>query len=486
MKKQKNNFKGKSTIPKQTPAVAPPPKKQSGWVIFSVKTLLLLLVVAAVVFYTDKQGYFIADQSNNHISRKWNSFYHLTETKNIDVILLGNSHIVTGVEPFVLSAASGCYNFILAQSGVNIKDCWFQLGEALKHTTPKLVIVETFGIGNNEKKDEDVVPMIQSFEAHRDLSYKLRKMPEMFSCNAWLQAWSPTVRNHSFLLTDTARIHFNIKNPPQPQPYKLDLGRYARFSTGLTDSTIAIYDRLGAAFKGEEYKISEYNKKYLKKVMDLCEEKNIPVLFLTVPMYYKHIDNYAVWKKTLGEELQKYPSAKWLDLQEPYDTTLYTKEAFENTYSANQHLSNIGMIYTAYKLAGYLHKNYELPNRSKENAWIADFKNTDHFVYNQYIAEGMKGYISIVKDLQLDKFYIKEMFVQETENANLLIIKIDNHSDLKSSIRAELEVEYKNNRFVTSIDLHPFKEVFPPAHKVFATGLVKDVKVLGIKKVQVL
>ncbi|MDR3329384.1 MAG: hypothetical protein LBS63_04680 [Prevotellaceae bacterium] len=455
-------------------------KKPMRWTAFFVKLAVIFAAVVLVVIYTDHKGYFVADPSNNHIDRKWKSFYTFTKTRNADVILLGNSHVVTGVEPYILSDALGCSCFILAQSGVNIKDCWFQLSEALEHTEPKLVIIETFSIDGNEAFEENIVPLTQSFEAHKDVARKLLAMPAMFRADSWVQAWSPTIRNHSFLLTDTARIRFNRKNPARPQPYKLDLGRFARFTSGLTDSTIALYDSLGAPSKGAAFHVSEYAEKYLKKVMSLCEERNIPVLFLTVPMYYKHVDRYDAWQATMGEALQKYPNAAWLDLQQPYDTLLFTKEAFENTYESNQHLSNLGMTYVAYKLAAYVHENYELPDRSKEAAWIADFKSTDHFVFNQNVAAGTKDWVAIVRDLALGALHIRELLVKEVEGANQLIIKIDNNPSLLSSIQVVLELEHQNQRITAPIEMFPFKEVFPPSHKVYTANLRKDVKVLGV------
>jgi hypothetical protein len=327
---------------------------------------------------------------------------------------------------------------------------------------------------------KDIVPLTQSFEAHNNWLYKLQIMPEMFSSDNWVQAWSPTIRNHSFLFTDTARIKFNVKNPKLPVSDKLDLGRFARFREGLSDSIIALYDSLGAPVKGDEYIVSEHCKKYLKKIMTRCQEKNIPVLFFTVPMYHKHIDNYTAWKNTLNEELKKYPDAQWLDLQQPYDTLVYTKETFENTYSANQHLSNIGMTCTAYKLADYLSKHYQLPDRSKESVWINDFKDNDHFIYNQYVVDGTK-YTSIVKDVKIGDFHVKEVLVKELEKGSQLIIKIENNPELKSPIQAMFEIEYNNQRFVTPIEMYPFKEVFPPHHRVYAANLIENVKVLGIK-----
>ena len=190
---------------------------------------------------------------------------------------------------------------------------------------------------------------------------------------------------------------------------------------------------------------------------------------------------FSLFFKSLNQfELKKYPAAQWLDLQQPYDTLIYTQEAFENTYAVNQHLSNIGMIYTAYKLAGYLAAHYQLPDRSKETAWINDFKETDHFVFNQNVVDGIKC-TSIVKDIKIGNFHVREMLVKELDKASQVIIKIDNAPELASSIRVMLEIEYNSQRFVTPVDMYPFKEVFPPHHKVYAANLIQGVKVLGIK-----
>ena len=477
MKKQKYPYNSRQ----QTPSNKQTTEKPFRWIVFSAKIVLLLIAVVAAVLYTDKKEYFRADQSNNHIDRKTKSFYKFTKTKNIDVLLLGNSHIVTGVDPFVLSAATSSNCFIFAQSGVDIMDCWYHLCEALRYTNPKLVIVETYTINRNEK--DGVIPLTQSFEAHRNGFYKLRAMPAMFSSDNWVQAWSPTIRNHSFLLTDTARIKYNIRNPQLGTNNNLDLGRFARFDSGLEDSLIAKYDSLGAPIKGGEYLVSKHCKKYLKRIMKLCQERNIPVLFLTVPMYYKHIDNYTAWKNTLNEELKKYPTAQWLDLQEPYDSLIYTAEAFENTYESNQHLSNLGMVYTAYKLADYLKKHYQLPDRSKDSVWISDFKGTDHFIFNQDIVEGI-GCTSVVKDTLVGNFHVRELLIRESETSNQVILKIDNAPELASTLNVVLRVEYNKQQFLIPINLHSFKEVSPPHYKVYAANLVKEVKVVGISKIQ--
>ena len=471
MKKQK--YIKQTVVVKEVKNV---PKPFSWWK-FSIKILFLFFAVISVVIFTDKKGYFTADQSNNHIRRKWASFYDYTKTKEVDVIILGNSHIITGIDPFVLSDATSSTCYILGNSGTGIIDAWFQLGEALKHTQPKLVILETYCISNGEKPKGEVIPYLQSFDAQKDKLYKFQCMPKLFYSDSWIAAWSPSIRNHTFLLTDTARIKYNIKNPKEPKSKKLDLGRFSRFAYGLQDSTLLKYDSIGAPVKGTAYQMSAFTKKYLQKIMEMCKEKQIPVLFFTVPMYYKHVSDYDVWRTTLNEELQKYPNAKWFDLQMDYDTLLYTPNMFEDTYEKNQHLSNLGMMVTAYKLAEFINNHYPdlLPDRSKDLKWIDDFKTTDHFAYNQDIAEGMTGFSSIVKAKQAGNFYIKELALQENAESNRLILKIEKHENLPDVLTVQYNITMQNRNFIAPIQMYLMKEIFPPGHKVYISDIKKEV-----------
>lgn len=461
-------------------------KPISSW-YFLRKVLLLFFAVIIVIIYTDKKGYFIAEQANNHIRRKWESFYNFTETKEVDVLILGNSHIITGIDPFVLSTATSSNCFILGNSGTGIIDAWFQLGGALKHTKPKLVILETYCINNDEEEHSNVTPFLQSFDAQKDVLYKLKSMPQLFSTDQWLEAWSPSIRNHSFLLTDTARINYNVKNPPKKIDLKkLDLGRFSRFTYGLQDSTLIKYDSIGAPVKGEEYKISEFSEKYLQKIMEICRTADIPILFLTVPMYYKHISNYKNWKTKLANELNKYPDAKWFDLQMPYDTLSYSPEMFENTYAQNQHLSNSGMIITAYKVAEYIDINYPnlLPNRSNQTVWINDFKNTEHFVYNQDVVDGMVGYSSIVKNKTVDGFHIRELAQLETEEMKQFILKINKQTNSPAELNVQCKVAFNGNSMDATIKMYKVTGLYAPKHNVYLTNLNKGLIIYDILSIK--
>lgn len=453
------------------------------WRKFVLKCLLLGAFIIGFVSFTDMKGYFVAEQKNNHIRNKWASFYEFTKKKEVDVLILGNSHVITGVDPFVLSTATGTNCFILGNSGTNIMDAWFQLGEALKHTTPKLIVLETYCINEQSKPSTDIItPYLQSFDAQKNRLYKLKRMPELFHSDNWVAAWSTSIRNHSFLLNDKERIKQNIKKPDKYKPTKLDLGRFARFNTGLQDTTLQKYEKLGAPVNGNEYMISDHSKKYLKKVMDMCAEKNIPIVFLTVPMYYKHVSNYGNWKNTLNEELKQYANTKWLDLQLNYDASLYTPDKFENTYSANQHLSNQGMAITAFKLAEFIEKEYPnlLPDRTQEAVWIKDFSSNDYYAFLNDVNQNMPGYNSILRNKQVGNFFIKELAVKQNKDTDRIILKLKPSSQIPNNLNAQVVLNAQGNNLLAKLVFVRPTDIYSPNTTAYITDINKGFTLLDI------
>ena len=108
------------------------------------KVVLAFILVVAVVKFTDIKGYFNPDYTNDHTRRKWNAFYQFTSDKPVDVVLVGNSHLYTGINPENLSTSLGANCFILASPGTTMTDVYYCLKEAIERNKPKVAVVETF------------------------------------------------------------------------------------------------------------------------------------------------------------------------------------------------------------------------------------------------------------------------------------------------------------------------------------------------------
>ncbi len=394
---------------------------------FLLKLFGLSLCIVLVVFITDKKGFFNPDYSNDHTRRKWNTYYEFIKKQPVDVVLVGNSHLYTGLNPDNLSNTLGANCFILASPGTSLSDSYYCLKEAIAANKPKVAIVETFTISdydNHTFKDGALTDQFKSFAARKNVIQKMLSTPYLFSSNNYLAAWSTTIRNHNFIFTDTTQIRKNLSytEPVRPGLY---LGRYNRFMTGIEDSTLLKYDKPG--FKAYDYKIhmaSVQAKKYIQKIIDLCEENDVKLVFMTLPMYHRHVHNYEAYKAELK---QLFGKQLWVDFQQPYDTAAFTTDCFENTVSGNQHMTYYGARVAAYKLASYLRANLGsvLPDRSSAIEWKQLFYASDGYFENHTPENDGVSQVLIKEALTPDGINLHEVSLVPLDGAKKLIVKID-------------------------------------------------------------
>lgn len=465
--------------------------------VFSVKTFLLIGVVVFIINKYENKGYFNPDNKNNHTKRKWDSFYKFTESNNVDVLLLGNSHLYTGINPKNLSEALGVNSFILASPGTSIADSYYSLKEALKVTKPKVVVIETYGMNDSDPyalEGQDLSNQFKSFYARKDFSTKLLSMPYLFKSDNYLYAWYNLFRNHDFLYRDTSQLNRNIqlmKNPPV-EKNELYLGRYVRFTKGIENDVLNKYDSLGAPVDGNLHELGDYAKEYSEKIHDLCEQENIELIYLTLPMYYRHVKNYDKWHNKMANVLepQKEP---WIDMQYNYDTLLFDVNAFENSYALNQHMTYNGSLVATYKLKEFIQDSLhiELPNRKEEPLWRNNFYGQEGYFENAPVFANDTKNKLIAKDMTFGVLKVLEFDLLPIEkNPNKMLmakVKVDKDLTLKQlrgcTLYVAIEVMVNNQKLVTQAQmtydyLHPNKD-----YLIFKSFL-KPIQVLSLKSAQ--
>lgn len=458
----------------------------------SIRFLALLMVLLVALVITDKRKYFEADNRNNHTIRKWNSLYRLTEQHNMDILLIGNSHLYTGINPKNLSTAMGANAFILAAPGTSIADSYFGLLEALELCKPSLVVVETYGINDfdpYELTGADLSDQFKSFSTRRNVGIKLKSTPKLFSFDEYIYAWSNTIRNHDYLLTNMEQIRRNIKKQNDPDTNREDelyLGRFIRFTTGLEEDILTRYREEGPRVDGKEYTYSSYAELYVDKLVNLCKKEGIELIFLTLPMYYQHIADYDVWRDKLAEILDRYPN-KWINLQSPYDFDKYTPIAFENTYNSNQHMTYQGSLMATYDLAEFIRDELDLslPERYKDVSWhrlfygqegyFENFRPVPEDPYNKLLAENVRLVNTELAELQL---------LTNNRESRKILAKVDRSvfSDVDpDSCRLDLIVTYKQGDAVLET---PVTLQYDKLHKPFDRALffqnISPVDITGV------
>lgn len=487
---KKAYYTNKKTNSQVTQKKADVVKKEKPWWILAIKFLVLFAIVTSVVIYTDAKGYFEPDQSNNHTSRKWDSFYKFTEKDTVDVVLVGNSHCYAGVNPKNLSAALGANCFVLASPSTTIMDSYYCLKEALERTHPTIAIIETYGIGNSvnhELTGGSLSEQFKSYNARKNLLMKLASMPVLFSPEYYIPAWSKTIRNHDFIFRDRKQLETNVKLSEQKhkkKDNKLYLGRFVSFTTGIEDSTMAKYDSMGAPVDGSKHEVNDENIRYVQKIVDLCKKNNVIPVFVTLPMYYRHIKNYDAWKETISSVITP-TGAAWLDLQEPYDTTTFDRSCFENTMSVNQHMTYTGSLRGTYKIAHFLVDSLKIdfPKRSATKHWNDLFYGEEGYFENYSPREGDNTNILICQNKTFNEVEIAECIMIKGEKNNTLLVKVKKESmqgHPSSQILLLATIQHNGQQIITRLDCSKQADYDPFNHYVYAIYLLKDVEILSV------
>lgn len=468
-------------------------EKPKSWKTLLVKFIVLFIVVASVVIYTDTKGYFEPDQKNNHTSQKWDSFYKFTESDTVDVVMVGNSHLYTGVNPKNLSAALGVNCFILASPGTTIMDSFYCLKEALERTQPKVAIIETYGINSNvnhKLKGGGLSDQFKSFNARKNSLIKLTSMPSLFVPEYYLAAWSKTLRNHDFIFRDREQIKKNIKIKQQKAKNnkKLYLGRFVTYTSGIQDSTLAKYNSLGAPVDGTEQVLSNESYRYVKKIVKLCEKHGVTPVFVTLPMYYKHIKNYPAWKQFMASAIEP-TGADWLNMQEPYDTTTFDRHCFENTIKQNQHMTYVGSIRATYKIAHFLVDSLklDLPERYKTQNWNDMFYGEEGYFENHPSKKNDSVNIMICQNQKCGNIHVNDCIMIKKDKRNDILVKIKKDKKLQDAknIRVTAVVKHKGKKIHTRFDCKKLTDYDPLNHDLYSVSLLKDVELLSIKDITI-
>ena len=461
-----------------------------------LKCTLLLFVFAIMLFLSDSSGLFISDAENDHVKHRWDSFYEFSRRNNVDVLLLGNSHMYTGINPENLSNALGANAFILAAPGTSVIDSYYSLKEALDRCKPGLVVLETYGINHSDPGEFSANALgeqIKSFSARKDVVKKLLSVPYLFPVSSYAEALSPTILNHHYMYSDEGEFKRNIEysKKEKEKDSELFLGRYIRFTEGIDSATMSEYDTKGAPVDGNEFTYSDNVSSRVDKIVKLCADRKIELVFLTLPMYYKHVKNYNTWKTRLETLLNQYPNA-WIDFQEPYEFDDFTPECFENTHNINQHMTYVGSLVATYKLAAIIKSKFSknLEDRSKDRIWIESFSNLDGYLENRSPRLDNAKVRTVARDKVLDGIRVKEFLLVNSDDANriTLIAKIPREylaADFGKDDKLSLLVRYESNGKIAEGEVPLSYDYLhePLDHAVFKQEIQNSVKITDLLSV---
>lgn len=315
-----------------------------------VSFLLILFVCISIIYNVTK---------NKYSYQKMEDFFNQKE--DFDVLFFGSSHVVNGIIPMELWKDYGLVTYNLGNHMEYMPLTYYNMLLALEETKPKLVVIDTFLVYNNEKIYNSMMPH-KTLDAY-PLSYKkYLAVADLYDKKDLLNREIQYLFNFSIYHTRWKELTKNDFNNVNSYQKGAETGIAIRSGKKAKDfNSISVYD--------EQETIGMI---YLRKVIEYCQKNEIEVLLTYLPA----IEN------EMNVSISKYVKSISKEYNVNYINFLNIELIDNNIdfFDEWAHLNPSGARKITNYLGKYIADNYNIKSKKddiKYSFWECD--------YNEYI-----------------------------------------------------------------------------------------------------
>ncbi len=278
-------------------------------ILLSFFTVLVLYILGMFVLktipYNGKPAIYI---TNNYYNWKGGDTYEkykeFSKTTTYDVVITGSSRAYRGYSPFIFdSAGYNCFN--LGTSAQSIKNTYFIIKHYLNPGNCKLLIVDVFAGAFTKNQLESSSDLVENL-------------------NDPSAAYDVAIHNKDIRTLNIAALRCLTEND-QPYFSKED---YSGKGYSIKDDSLSKKQQhdffAGKKIKHKKLEIDEEQVDYFWKIIDLCTERHLKVVFVYSPVSYFY--NYSIHHDFVGKlkpaieknELPFYDFSKCDSINTPY------------------------------------------------------------------------------------------------------------------------------------------------------------------------
>lgn len=322
--------------------------------IYTIVTILLVIAVLAPAGSILGNKY----SDNNFLDRQNAREFYKLPKNTVDVLIGGNSQILSGSCSPGIYAKSGITAYTLGTCNQPVYASYYWLKEALNYQKPKVYLLEVSGL----------------YGAVGD-SYYVKAFSEMKTNINKFEA----VRNVTDgILTDEFVAYFSDLYRYSSRWNELKKGDYA-FIRGVEEQSYLGYAAIRQTYEGAEnisydsypVKLSntekpfsqEENEIYVRKIVELCKQEGINVaLFKTVKESWTDEEYTAV--KNLADEL----GVKYFDMNVKENLDKLNID-FQHDFFDPDHLNYLGASKCVDAYIEFLKENFQLADHRKDSRY---------------------------------------------------------------------------------------------------------------------
>ncbi|MDD6879752.1 MAG: hypothetical protein PUD59_06005 [bacterium] len=287
-------------------------------------------------------------------------FYEMPDNQ-IDVLFLGSSTIQKGISPMELYNNKGITSYNYAVSSARSYMMYYFMIDILKTQKPKVVFIDPITLFYSESERESEPEQRKSFD---NMPFSKNKVNMIFD-----NVFNTTFEEKISYIFPLLRYHSRWKELTIQDLTKLN-NSYHSITKGYLMSS-----KIKPCNDGKSYMIpnnrnvnmTNYTKKYIIKLLKLCKDNNIDVVFLGIP----DVRAWNYESSVFLDEFAKQNEVRFLDLNH-YELYDWSTDFDDGGY----HMNLFGAIKTTKYVEDYIVKNYNFfdkRNDMKYKSWNNDF-----------------------------------------------------------------------------------------------------------------
>ena len=325
-----------------------------------LKTFLFLVLLGTTLFVVA----LLVQRKESYVKNA--DFFNEARENHLDVLFLGSSHVINGVNPVTLYEDYGITSYNLGGHGSLMQETYWQLIRALDYCKPEYVVVDCYMLEKNYQyldeceegmTEDEITTSIEQLHLNMD-AYPFSRL-KMAALKDLVK--DPDIRNQ-FL------FDFIVYHDRWSELVKEDFGRLsgsaeinelmgAELRYGVK-TDVDVYEPCGEGEVLPEHTVGE---EYLMKIIDECQRDGIGVLLVYLPFSANTTDQIAA--NTAEEVAARY--------NVPYINMLKTEGVIDEASDLNDHghLNAVGAVKVTEKIGEWLTQNADIPDHRGESGY---------------------------------------------------------------------------------------------------------------------
>ncbi len=309
-------------------------------------TLFIICMITAV-------GFTLNSVTKNRTSQgciQLTDFYRLPE-QTVDVLCIGSSHVYYSIHAPRLYDRYGMAAYLLASPGQPVWISYYFLEEALKTQSPRLVV---FDVCTLYRREADAGSA--SWPSLISMKPSVRKWKAIRAVNQEGKQLDSIAAFFSFPYYHTRYDELNRQDYENTKRVRYN-GYFPSFER-ISESELSKWENRKKPDSEKELPLAERSGEYLLKMIQLCEENEIPLVFVNSPFA-----NQSLEKRETANYVASLAAEHGIPMLEGNDYVEEMQIDFATDLLDASHLNYYGSVkYTQY-LAEWLQESAALPDR---------------------------------------------------------------------------------------------------------------------------